>query len=190
MPSPIRFKFDVEKFVTVMLLLGKETPQLDVLKAAKLLYFIDREHLRKFGRPVLGDHYVAMKEGPVPSRAYDLLKDIRLGAEPSIPIRAQLTQDWKYEIFSPQVEPNLELLSESELASIRKIIEELGNLSGWELRNRSHEHLTWRESTENSVLKAVSIDYELFFKENPEECRDALEAMLIGQEDRDIVSGL
>ena len=46
--------------------------QYDILKA---LFLADRAHLNKFGRPITFDNYVAMKDGPVPSLAYDLLKE-------------------------------------------------------------------------------------------------------------------
>jgi uncharacterized phage-associated protein len=46
--------------------------QYDVLKT---LFLADKSHLNKFGRPVTFDNYFAMRAGPVPSVAYDLLKE-------------------------------------------------------------------------------------------------------------------
>jgi uncharacterized phage-associated protein len=69
MGGPIRFTFDRDKFKTVVQVLAQKTTGLDVMKSVKLLYFIDREHIRTYGRPVLGDFYVAMKAGPVPSHS-------------------------------------------------------------------------------------------------------------------------
>ena len=42
------------------------------MKALKLVYFADRYHLRKYGRPVVGDEYLAMNYGPVASGTKDL----------------------------------------------------------------------------------------------------------------------
>ena len=39
------------------------------MKAIKLIYLADRLHLRKYGRPIIGDMYWAMKLGPVGSLA-------------------------------------------------------------------------------------------------------------------------
>ena len=52
------------------------------LKALKLIFFADRYHIRKFGRPITNDKYEAMEYGPVPSNAKDLaeMNDF-LGAE-------------------------------------------------------------------------------------------------------------
>jgi len=46
--------------------------QVNKLKALKLVYFADRYHLRRFGRPITGDEYLAMPFGPVASGAKDL----------------------------------------------------------------------------------------------------------------------
>jgi uncharacterized phage-associated protein len=42
------------------------------MRALKLLFFADRYHLRKYGRPIANDEYFAMDYGPVPSGAKDL----------------------------------------------------------------------------------------------------------------------
>ena len=41
----------------------------------KTLFYVDKAHLQKYGRPVTGDIYVKMSYGPVPSLAYDMLKE-------------------------------------------------------------------------------------------------------------------
>lgn len=42
------------------------------MKALQLVYFADRYHLRKFGRPITNDEYFAMPYGPVASGAKDI----------------------------------------------------------------------------------------------------------------------
>ncbi|MFB3902421.1 MAG: Panacea domain-containing protein [Acidobacteriota bacterium] len=49
---------------------------LSKLPAAKLLYFADKYHLTRYGRPVIGDQYVKMEYGPVPSKALDWMNDL------------------------------------------------------------------------------------------------------------------
>jgi hypothetical protein len=43
----------------------------------KTIYFADKEHLTKYGRQIFEDSYRAMKQGPVPSLAYDIIKSVR-----------------------------------------------------------------------------------------------------------------
>lgn len=50
---------------------GRNVSQYDLVKT---LFLADRAHLNEWGRPITFDNYAAMKHGPVPSVAYDLLK--------------------------------------------------------------------------------------------------------------------
>lgn len=43
----------------------------------KAIYFADKEHLKRYGRQIFDDNYRAMKQGPVPSLAYDVVKCAR-----------------------------------------------------------------------------------------------------------------
>ena len=43
-------------------------------KIFKILWFADLYHLKKYGRTVTGDTYIAMNNGPVPSVLYDEMK--------------------------------------------------------------------------------------------------------------------
>jgi uncharacterized phage-associated protein len=51
---------------------GVSVTQYDIVKS---LFLADKAHLNKYGRPITFDNYVAMKHGPVPSLAYDVLKE-------------------------------------------------------------------------------------------------------------------
>ncbi len=51
--------------------LRKFASQYDIVKS---VFLADRRHLNEYGRPITFDHYVAMKNGPVPSSVYDILK--------------------------------------------------------------------------------------------------------------------
>jgi Protein of unknown function (DUF4065) len=44
------------------------------LRSICRIFIADRDHLRRFGRPVTGDAYIAMDNGPVLSRIYDIIK--------------------------------------------------------------------------------------------------------------------
>ncbi len=46
---------------------AKAGGKINKMKALKLVFFADRYHLRKYGRPVVGDEYLAMNYGPVAS---------------------------------------------------------------------------------------------------------------------------
>lgn len=48
--------------------------EIQKLQALKLIFFADRYHLRKYGRPISNDQYWAMKFGPVASGVKDLFE--------------------------------------------------------------------------------------------------------------------
>lgn len=48
--------------------------EIEKLHALKLIFFADRYHLRKYGRPITNDQYWAMRLGPVPSGVKDLFE--------------------------------------------------------------------------------------------------------------------
>ena len=70
----LSFDFDAEKFVHTACYLVARCPDVTKMKLFKLLYFADKRHLLTCGRPIIGDRYLKMDYGPVPSRAYNLIK--------------------------------------------------------------------------------------------------------------------
>jgi uncharacterized phage-associated protein len=176
----IRFRFNQEKFTHLMRLLAKHTSRLDRLKAVKLLYFIDREHLLKHGRPVLGDQYVKMKLGPVPSKAYDLLKEIQKGEGREHGLTT-IASGFEYAVFVAERNYNPDVFSDSERECIKDVLRRYGNQDGKELSDISHQQRPWAVApAENQP-----IDYSLFFPDELGEYADAYEVMHLEQEGRD-----
>ena len=72
----IRFAFSLEKLIhSLAFFASAGVPDLTKLKAAKLLYFADKDHLLEHGRPILGDVYFCIQYGPVPSVALNEMND-------------------------------------------------------------------------------------------------------------------
>ncbi len=62
-------------------LLALDGGSMDRMRLLKLMYIADRELLAESGRTLTGDRAVAMKNGPVLSRIYDLIKGIAVSPE-------------------------------------------------------------------------------------------------------------
>ncbi len=68
-------RFDAEKAVQAAgVLLRNEGKRMSRLRLLKLLVIADRKCLEDTGRPILGSKVVAMKNGPLHSDVYDLIK--------------------------------------------------------------------------------------------------------------------
>ncbi len=72
--APIRFRFAARKALQAVEWMLAEYGDLDFHTILKACYFADKEHLNRFGRPIFGARYYAMRYGPVPMEIYDLLK--------------------------------------------------------------------------------------------------------------------
>src|SRR3990172_3908608 len=74
---PRIYRFDPEKALNVILWVANRAKIPDFYRISKIIYFADKVHLQKYGRLICGDAYVAMKDGPVPSGVYDIMKSVR-----------------------------------------------------------------------------------------------------------------
>ncbi|WP_366556723.1 Panacea domain-containing protein [Aquibaculum sediminis] len=70
----LRFPFDEKKALEAVVLVAKAWPGITPFYAAKIFFLADKNHLSRYGRPVVGDRYIAMQNGPVPSVIYDWFK--------------------------------------------------------------------------------------------------------------------
>ncbi|MGD0679946.1 MAG: Panacea domain-containing protein, partial [Polyangiaceae bacterium] len=70
----IEFEYDEERARHATLWLLQEHGTLDHIKLLKLVVLADVEHLKRYGRPIVGGEYFAMEHGPVASQLYDELK--------------------------------------------------------------------------------------------------------------------
>lgn len=69
------FEFDIHKtLAAVGHLCARNKGPAGVLKLIKMLYVADREALIRWQRPITGDSFVSMDNGPVVSKTYNLIK--------------------------------------------------------------------------------------------------------------------
>lgn len=132
------FYFDESKAVSIVLfILKKMKGKIDRHKLSKILYFADQKHLARYGRPVLGDKYIAMSNGPVPSTLYDAIKSIDDDRYSFDLFKNNLTSEGKYNIVSIQ-EPDMDELSESDIECLLESLKENASLSFSKLTEKSH----------------------------------------------------
>ena len=193
----IRFPFKIKKFVNAMAFFAQKVDKLDKLKAAKLLYFADKHHLIRYGRPIFGDHYHTLDYGPVPSICLDIMNEV---LQPLRNIKIQTPyknifeqklgvfkpKDHPYPCFKKIEEPDMKVFSQSEIESLRATISKYGKKTGGKLIALCHKEATWLKAKENPDPE---IDYRLFFEDHAVR-PGALELMEILQEDRIFIESL
>jgi len=67
--------FYENKILSLIAFFAKNTKNCGKTKLAKLLFYVDWEHLKKTGKTITGLTYNAFKFGPFPKELYDDLKD-------------------------------------------------------------------------------------------------------------------
>jgi uncharacterized phage-associated protein len=161
MSRRLTFDFEAEKFVSAASYLAQRCPDMTKMKLCKLLYFADKQHLLTYGRPIIGDRYIKMDHGPVPSRAYNLIKhDDRAKPEEQEFFNDYLTvQGNDVKSISP---PNLSYLSETDIEVLDEVIRTYGSLTASQLSKLSHREPAWQNADLNADL-----DYRLVFANQP-----------------------
>lgn len=144
------------------------------MKAIKLVYFADRYHIRKYGRPVVGDIYWAMKFGPVASNTLRVanLEIDTLDAECleyAKKFISHTKNDLKKEHLESKKNVEISVFSNSDIEALEASYSEFGEYDQFELADITHIYPEWKRFGEELISgkkKRVRMDYLDFFK-NP-----------------------
>jgi hypothetical protein len=131
------FRFDPEKGLEVLLYIASKLKR-DYYYVLKTLYFADRYHLEDYGRLICGDHYIAMKSGVVPSGLYDFVTDVKEGRLGRYYVDAEEAFDLRDYRIVPKREPNLDLLSKSDLECLDRAINDVYKMNWQALYDATH----------------------------------------------------
>ncbi|HHG84215.1 MAG TPA: DUF4065 domain-containing protein [Bacteroidetes bacterium] len=153
-------QFDRERLVNTLLYLANKKPRIGFHKMFKILYFADQKHLAKYGRTIIGDRYIAMQNGPVPSRTYDILKAVK---QPWLEVTEENYFLSKIIVekhhISARIDADLDYLAESEVECLNKSFDENHALSYNNLTNKSHGY-AWTRADMNNRISLVDIAKE------------------------------
>jgi len=151
---PIRFKFDERKAAdAAALLIQLHGGDMNHLRLVKLLYAAERESLRRFNRPIVGDRYVSMQHGPVVSRIYYLIKEEKqfpawaVLIERSSPTTVRLLTD----------ELHLGSLSDADVEILKEVALRYREMDQFEIRDLMHRDF---EEWENPAGSSRDIPVE------------------------------
>jgi len=140
----LHFNFDYLKATQALdYFTTKAGGQINKMKALKLVYFADRYHLRKYGRMITNDNYLAMEHGPVPSTTKDIAESndyldetIKAYSQGFIEPIDNLTLKAKSKLDESA-------LSDSDLEALKFSWDTFGHLDQFELRDLTHFYPEW-----------------------------------------------
>lgn len=165
----VQFNLDYKKLIACLTYFAQHSNDLTKLKAVKLLYFLDKNHLLKHGRPVLGDNYVRMGYGPVPSMTLDIINEIIDENQSRVKMLDPENRQYfdkflkikpaKYATLSAINDPDLTVLSETEREALSETVKVYGRYATSTLVDKSHNDATCKRTELNHY-----IDYKLFFE--------------------------
>ncbi len=165
-------RYDLEKFINLTLFFAKKVKKLGITKLNKLLYYSDFEHYRLYGRPIIGDVYMRMENGPVPKMSYSIFKKFKENIDSpksnalnnAVFLRPEVISsfdDKKRDIIVAKHKPDLSFFSKSELEIMKNIAFIWKDATAKMASEQSHLEKPWKETK-----KLEDIDYKLALKQS------------------------
>jgi uncharacterized phage-associated protein len=165
---PLDFQPKIDKIVELLLYLAHKRPNADKYQAVKFFYLADREHLNRYGRPITHERYVALRYGPVASKAMDLLEEdkwvMREAQIDALPFRTGLVEvNGKLITYirEPLRDVNFDLFSKSDIRVFDEIIDRFGDKTFDQLFRLTHNHAAYKLAwSRRGSTEAFPMNYE------------------------------
>jgi uncharacterized phage-associated protein len=159
----------IKKVIQAASVLLENVPEhrMSYLRLLKLLYIADRESLKRGNRPVLGTRPVAMKNGPLHSDVFNLIKKEHIDEA----LWSEFIQKERYEVKLIR-DPGVSELSRFEIGLLNEIADKYCGVDDFDLVEITHTFPEWQENypdpSENTsrvirledMIRAVGIDSE------------------------------
>jgi len=127
-------------------LLRLDRKKMSYLRLLKLLYIADREWLANTGESITGDRACAMKNGPVFSTVYDLIKGN--GSRAGQWDDYIHTDGYALELVT---DPGRGELSSGIVEKLAEVTERYRDVDDWELSEQTHQFPEWADHYRGSV---------------------------------------
>lgn len=144
--------FEIDKAIAVLGFFVERTRE-SMYSLMKLMYLADKLHLERYGRFIVGDTYSALKQGPVPTCTYNMLKHLR--GEDRKP---EFSVAEKYFVYGDNHDValihdvDMDELSSGEIACLETIHNIYESLGKWGVRDLSHDP-AWADAWESKKSK-------------------------------------
>ncbi len=164
-------EFNHQKATQAINFFASQSPngRISKMRVIKLIWLADRYHLRHYGRPIIGDQYWAMPYGPVGSSVKDIAEASGFLADEERDYSSKYLRPNRHEVESI-ARPDLDVLSATDIESLRVVREKFGSHNKLQLVELSHAYPEWSKFREQLAGKQSSrerMSYIDFFGDSP-----------------------
>jgi len=148
------------------LLARKKDGKINKMKAMKLIFLADRLHLRKYGRPIIGDMYWAMKLGPVGSLTKNIAEFSGIPEDILSYARRYIKPlDEKKQTFVSLKPEDAGVFSQTDLECLEAVYDAFSDKDQFELAEITHTYPEWLKHKKELAggKKRVRMEYDDFF---------------------------
>jgi uncharacterized phage-associated protein len=151
----LKFAFNESKAVETLAYIAQQHPGLTAFYVSKVLFFSEKWHLNRYGRPIIADTYIAMPKGPVPSMVKNYLDQNWHWTEQPKDFGSAVKIDTTTNF--PKLMPGTrkakeELLSKSDMSCIVEAIKFCTPKSIDELSKLTHFEKSWKSAEANGAM--------------------------------------
>ena len=158
MEGRISFRINYEKAIEALVYLANQKPGIDIYHVAKVLFFADKLHVNRFARPILGDTYICMDHGPVPSGVRNLIADDSWLSQDLLDRAGEsIAIEHKPYRITAKRRADIAVFSESDLECLDWSLREYGSKSFAELRALTHEERCYIDAGANEPIDYRSL---------------------------------
>lgn len=176
MVEKIFYRTNYTKAIEAIVWLANKNPDIDIYHVAKILYFAEKTHLNRYGRPIIGATYIRMDYGQVPSEVRDLITKNTWMVEPdylkSFSESIEINKD-PYEKLTSLRNADINFFSDTDIECLEESLKRYGNLTFTQLKEISHIEKTWINTKQNE-----KIDYLLMVDEENKDKEEIIEDIL------------
>lgn len=154
MAMPLQFAFSEDKALAALAFVASQRPGLTPFFVSKVLFYADKAHVNLYGRPILGDNYVKMQDGPVPSNVKNYVDEKwdRVHKPEHFDEVLSVKKGWLRRLFVGKSYADMDLLSDSDKACLLEAIAFCDGKSKDELSELTHLENAWKRALDNRYM--------------------------------------
>lgn len=143
----------------------KNGGHINKMRSIKLIYFADRYHLRRYGRPITNDEYFAMSYGPVNSGVKDIAEMSGFLGAKELDYASKFVAPSGYDVQSI-LPVDWDVFSQSDTEALSFAWERFSQYNEFQLAEITHQYPEWKRFEETLKDQSrVRMNYEDFLND-------------------------